>query len=348
MRIQHEKPEQKGIAMPVTLPVDEAEAAVVRVLVGNGFSAGNAAILARNCIAAERDGSRSHGLFRLAHYVSTARSGYVDGAAVPVVHDVAPGFLRVDAANGFAQVAIDKARGQLIDKARQQGIAVLAIRRSHHLGALYLDVEPFAEQGFVALAVVNSIPVVAPPGGHRGVFGTNPMAFAAPREGRPPLVFDQASSSMAFGEIQIAAREGRILSGDTGVDASGTPTGDPQAILDGGAINTFGGHKGASIALMVELLCAGLAGADFSFEIEWGTPGAHTARTGETIILIDPACGAAEERSFARRVNQLVQALAAAGQERVPGDRRIAARERSGDSVVIDDDDWQAIHAWIA
>ena len=331
--------------MPLVVSIVEAEAAVARVLVANGFSAGNAAILARNCIAAERDGSRSHGLFRLAHYVSTARSGYVDGAAVPVVNDVAPGFLRVDAANGFAQIAIDAARGLLIEKVRRQGIAILAIHRSHHLGALYLDAEPFAEQGFVALAMLNSIPVVAPPGGSKGVFGTNPMAFAAPLEGRPPLVFDQAASTMAFGEVQIAAREGRSLPQGTGVDAAGNPTGDPQKILDGGAINTFGGHKGGSIALMIELLCAGLVGADFSFEVEWGIPGAHTARTGETIILIDPACGADGARPFGRRANQLVEALFAAGQKRLPGERRIAARRRSAGQITVEDNAWKSLEA---
>lgn len=331
--------------MPVVMSIDEAEGAVARVLVANGFSASNAEILARNCVAAERDGSQSHGLFRLAHYVETARSGYVDGAAVPTVHDAAPGFLRADAANGFAQIALEMARGLVIEKARRQGIAILAIRRSHHLGALHLDVEPFAEQGLIALAMLNSIPVVAPPGGNKGVFGTNPMAFAAPREGLAPLVFDQAASTMAFGEIQVAAREGRSLPAGTGVDAAGSPTGEPRKILDGGAINTFGGHKGGSIALMIELLCAALVGADFSFEVEWGTPGAHTARTGETIIVIDPACGADGTRPFGRRANQLVEALFSAGQKRMPGDRRVEARDRSAGRIAIGDDDWRALEA---
>ncbi len=244
---------------------DELVEILRHALSANGYSETSAAILARNCATAQRDGSVSHGVFRLEHYVSTIKTGYVNGHPRPTVEDAAAGFLRADGDNGFAQIALAASADLLASKARQCGVAVLAIRNSHHLGALYLDIEDFARQGFVALAVVNSVGVVAPPGGHKGVYGTNPMAFAAPRQSGDPLVFDQASAFMALGDIQVAAREGVLLPEGAGIDREGYPTVSPQAILDGGAINTFGGHKGASIALMVELLCAGLVGASFSF-----------------------------------------------------------------------------------
>src|SRR5690606_30733895 len=152
---------------------------------------------------------------------------------------------------------------------------LLSIRHSHHFGALWPDIEPFARRGFIALAMVNSMRSVVPHGAHRPVYGTNPLGFAAPRDAADPLVFDQASSSMANGDVQIAAREGRMLPEGTGVDRDGNPTTDPSAVLDGGALLPFGGHKGSSIAMMMEIMSAALSGGDFSFEVDWsGFPGA--------------------------------------------------------------------------
>jgi len=76
-----------------------------QVFVHHGTSPEVAAILAHNCASAERDGAHSHGIFRIPGYISTLASGWVNGRAVPQVTDVASGFVRVDAGNGFAQVA---------------------------------------------------------------------------------------------------------------------------------------------------------------------------------------------------------------------------------------------------
>ncbi|CAM3720217.1 Ldh family oxidoreductase (plasmid) [Agrobacterium radiobacter] len=335
--------------MLVDLTMKQVVDMLKKVLLKAGYSEACAEILAGNCATAHRDGSESHGLFRVNDYLATIRSGYVNGDPKPTALDVAPGFLRVDADNGFAQVAITSAAEALMRKAKKNGIAVLAVRNSHHLGALYLDVERFAEQGFVALALVNSIAVVAPPSGKSPVYGTNPLAFAAPRAKGPPLVFDQASSTMAHGDVQVAARQGRLLPDNTGIDNKGNPTGSPHAILNGGALSTFGGHKGASIALMIEILCAGLVGADFSYEVSWAeTPGARTARTGETIIVIDPRKGAEDAPSLGQRVEELICALITAGQARIPGDRRIQSREALGNRIQVEKDLWQSLSSLAA
>ena len=287
-----------------------------------------AGILATNCATAERDGAHSHGVFRMPSYVATFKSGYPDLHAVPQVEDSSPSLLRVDARNGFAQVALAAARPVAIAKARATGICLVAIRDSHHLGALWIDTEPFAREGLVALAFVNSVKRVAPFGGHAPFYGTNPMSFAAPRKGRDPLVFDQASSAMAFGDIKMAQIEGRSVPPGTGVDRDRNPTTDPAAILEGGALLPFGGHKGSSISMMVELLAAGLAGGQFSFEVDRSEyPAAQTVRTGQTIILVDPA--KVHGGDYEGRVEAFVAGLVAAGQERLPGDRRYANRRET-------------------
>lgn len=326
-----------AVRQPFSFVVETLERALSKA----GYSPIAAGTIARNCVQTQYDGSEIHGLFRVKDYISTLKSGYLNAAPTPKIEDVAPGFIRVDADNGFAQIAIAAAADLLTQKAQQNGIAILAVRNSHHLGALYHDIESFAQQGLVAIAVVNSMAVVAPPGGKRGAYGTNPIAFAAPRANRPPLVFDQATSTMSHADVLMAAREGRILPEGTGIDKNGSPTGDPDAILNGGALSTFGGHKGASISLMVEVLCAALVGADFSYEVDWTDhPGAITARTGETIILIDPRKGAGSLPPLASRVENLVTELVAAGQGRIPGDRRLDAREKSQGLVTMSDDEW--------
>ena len=314
---------------PTSMHIDDLCDLLAGIFTRHGTSPEVAAILARNCASAERDGAESHGLFRMPGYVSTLRSGWVDGRAVPIVEEAGPAFLRVDARNGFAQPALAAAAPLAVVRAREAGACVIGLRDSHHFGALWLDVEPFAEQGLVALAVVNSMAVVVPQGGTRPVFGTNPMAFAAPRQTGHPLVFDQAASTMAHGDVRIAAEAGRDLPDGVGLDRDGRPTQNPNAILDGGALLPFGGHKGASIAMMIEVLSAALTGGLFSFEVDWSHhPGAQTPCTGECLILIDPAKTGSLAR-FTQRIEDLIAAMRAAGQERLPGERRFANRERS-------------------
>ncbi|MGP0012774.1 Ldh family oxidoreductase [Pseudomonas sp.] len=318
-----------------TIAHSDLIALLAQVFQRHGTSAEVARVLAENCASAERDGAHSHGIFRIPGYVSTLASGWVDGKAIPLVEDVASGFVRVDAANGFAQPALAAARGLLLEKARSAGIAVLAIRNSHHFAALWPDVEPFAYEGLVALSVVNSMTCVVPHGAERPLFGTNPIAFAAPRAGGDPIVFDLATSAMAHGDVQIAAREGRSLPPGMGVDRDGQPTCEPKAILDGGALLPFGGHKGSALSMMVELLAAALTGGNFSFEFDWSKhPGAKTPWTGQLIIVIDPAKAAGQD--FAERARTLVSQMQGVGLQRLPGDRRHQQRAGSlRDGIVL-------------
>jgi delta1-piperideine-2-carboxylate reductase len=205
---------------------------------------------------------------------------------------------------------------------------VLAIRNSHHFAALWPDVEPFADEGLVALSVVNSMTCVVPHGADRPLFGTNPIAFAAPRADGSPIVFDLATSAIAHGDVQIAAREGERLPAGMGVDSLGQPTTDPKAILEGGALLPFGGHKGSALSMMVELLAAALTGGNFSFEFDWKNhPGAKTPWTGQLLIVIDPDKAAGQ--SFAERSQELVRQMHGVGLKRLPGDRRHHQRARS-------------------
>jgi len=322
---------------PQTVSVDALLDLVTRVLLRHGASASNVAPVAETIVAAERDGSASHGLLRLPGYVATLKSGWVDGRAVPVVTDAAPGLVVTDAANGFAQPALRTSAALLREKARSQGIAALAIRSSHHFAAVWPDIEPFAADGFIALALVNGRRRMVVYDGKRKVLGTSPMGFACPRTGKPPLVWDQASSVMAQGDVLLAAQRGEMLPEGVGLDADGNPTTDPRVLLDGGSALPFGDHKGSSIALMIEVMAGALTGGCFGFEDRSAEyPGAQTSKAGQTVILIDPS--RVRGNRYFERIESLFAALSESGVTRLPADRRYARRERSlRDGIVLSD-----------
>ncbi len=277
--------------MPVSrLTLSDIESLAYDCLTANGCNEANAAAVARTITAAERDGSAGHGLVRLPGYIAALKSGKVDGHAEPSISRIAPGVLRVDANGGFAPLALEAGREPLIDVTREQGVVVMPVVRCHHFAALWVEVEPLAAAGLAAFACTAYMPAMPPTGGNTPFFGTNPLAFGWPRGAEPPMVFDLATAAKARGEVAIAAREGEPVPAGTGLDAEGRPTTDPQAILDGGMLLPFGGYKGSNIAMMVELLCAGLIGERFSYEAanhdnkDGGPP-----RGGEFILAMDPA-----------------------------------------------------------
>jgi len=324
-------------APTVHLSLDEVHALAAGCLAANGCDAENARAVADTITAAERDICLSHGLFRLPGYVASLRSGKVNGEAKPVVEDLAPGVVRVDGKGGFAPLALEAGRAPLSAKARSQGVAALALNDIHHFAALWPEVEALAEQGLCAFAFTAAFPYVVAAGGRTPIYGTNPMAFAWPRPGRAPLVFDQASSALARGEIMIAAREGHAVPPGTGIDSAGNETTDPNAILDGGAQLPFGGYKGASIALMIELLVGALIGDKFSFEAlaadnnDGGPP-----KGGELMLAIDPA-RFGDPEGFAAHAELLFGQITAEQGVRLPGDRRRRNRDITAvDGVQVD------------
>jgi (2R)-3-sulfolactate dehydrogenase (NADP+) len=317
------------------LTLDAVETLAFDSLSKRGAAAGPARSVARSIRQAEADDIPLVGLGYLPVYLSHLASGKVDGKAVPTVRQSAPAVVHCDAANGFAHPAFDEALPLLEQAARACGTASLAVARSYSAGVLGHWVEALAERGLVAFAATNAPPSVAPWGGATPLFGTNPIAFATPREGRPPLVFDQATSVVAKVSIVAAAREGRPLPPGWALDAEGQPTTDPEAALKGSML-PFGGVKGGALNLMVDLLAAGLTGANFSKDVPYyartdGPP----AGVGQFVIAFDP--GAFDE-DYLSRIEGLFAAMLAQDGVRLPGDRRLAARERTArEGVFVDE-----------
>ena len=235
-------------------------------LVEAGSDEHNASILATVLRNAERDGSHSHGLFRLPAYLTGLKSGKINGNARATINEITPSFIRVDGKQGLAPTAHNVAVPALVTAAQKTGVAIAAIHRCFHMAALWPEVEAIAEKGLAAIACTNYMPSVAPAGANKAFFGTNPIAFAWPRPGKTPVVYDMATAAMALGDVQVAARDGKKVPEGTGLDSDGQPTIEPSAIVKGGVLLPFGGYKGSGLSMMVELLTAGLTGETFSDE----------------------------------------------------------------------------------
>lgn len=302
-----------------TMTASAVETLICEALLRSDTSPENAAAVARALVASELAGQGGHGLRRVEAYCAQAAVGKVKGHAVVTSDRLRPGALAVDGSNGFAYPALEHAVEWLPDAARGQGIAIAGIRRSHHCGVLGCVVEALAEKGVLAIMVGNAPAAMAPWGGNRPLYGTNPLAFAAPVADGDPIVIDISLSKVARGKIMAASQKGDPIPEGWALDSDGNPTTDAKAGLAGMMV-PLGDAKGTALALMVELLCAGLTGANYSTEVssffdDKGDP----PGTGQTLIAIDPsAFGTAALDRFA----DLARSIDEMDGARVPGRRR--------------------------
>ncbi|NNE57990.1 MAG: Ldh family oxidoreductase [Hellea sp.] len=287
----------------------------------------NAAAVAKTITKAERDGCVSHGLFRLPGYVATLKSGKVDGNARPTVKSLAPAVVQVNGHNCFAPSAVQEGRAALIEATNTCGIAIMPMIGVHHFAALWPDLEEICDAGLAAFACVSYKPSVIPAGGKKALYGTNPIAFGWPRPGKSPMIFDMATAVMARGEVGIAARDGHAIPDGVGVDADGNPTSDPNEILKG-ALLAFGGYKGSSISMMVELLAGAMIGESFSFEAairdnsDGGPP-----QGGEFLFAINPTLVRGND-GWGDHAEGFFDKIYEQDGTRLPGDRRYQNRAK--------------------
>jgi (2R)-3-sulfolactate dehydrogenase (NADP+) len=305
-----------------TVTLAAAEELALRAMLAAGFDEALARPTVEALILAERDGLASHGLARLGFYLAQARAGKVDAGAVPVV-ETDGAVVRVDAGHGLSFPAIARGLEVGMPLARRLGIAAVAVARSHHFGVAGHPVERVAREGLLAIAFANSPAAMAPWGGRRALYGTDPVAFGAPRAGGEPLVVDLSLSRVARGKVMIAQKRGEAIPEGWALDAEGRPTTDAAAAMAGTMIPA-GEAKGAALALMVELLTAGLTGSRFAYEAsslfdaEGAPPGlAHL------ILILDPARFGGH---FAGRAAAMFAAIEAEAGARLPGARRFAGR----------------------
>ena len=309
--------------------------AVSAIFAVAGCDQAEAARIARYLVEANLTGHDSHGVIRVPRYVHWLQSGTVQaGRRVRTVMDAGPVAV-LDGDHGFGQTIGEQAIACAADKAREYGVAVVALRNAGHLGRIGDWAERAAADGLISIHFVNTSGLgmlVAPFGGTERRMSTNPIAIGVPMPEGPPVVLDCATSIVAEGKVLVALNGGRPLPDGALIDRDGALTADPTAIygaLDGtqphdqrtgsAAVRAMGEHKGSGISIMCELLAGALTGGGC------GEPGQKTLENNMLSILLDPArFGTADLMGpeLSRYVAFVRSARAAPGHERVrlPGE----------------------------
>lgn len=313
------------------LPTHEVQQLVSRALQAAGANRNMAESTARALVMAEAQGQAGHGLSRVAQYSTHLRNGRAVGSAVAAVKHRKGSALLIDAGEGLAFPACDLAIREAIVTAREQGVAVAGVVRSHHCGVVVDHLRAVAEAGMVGLGFANSPAAMPAAGGKHPVFGTNPVAAVFPRRNAAPLMIDLSLSEVARGKLMVAAKEGRAIPAGWALDAAGQPTTDAAAGLAGSMlpVGAASSTKGAMLALVVELLVTAVIGANYGFEAssffvdEGNRPG-----IGQAFIVIDPGALAGRE-AFFDRIEVLVQEMLSDDGVRLPGARREALLQKA-------------------
>jgi (2R)-3-sulfolactate dehydrogenase (NADP+) len=308
-----------------------------RALTQAGASRPMADATVRALLYADARGLPSHGLSRVLQYTTHLLNGRANGAAVAKVIKGKAAACLVDAEEGLAFPACELAIAEAISRAKSAGACFVGVTNSHHFGAAAYHLEAVADAKMVGLAFGNSPSAMPAWGGKRGIFGTNPIAAAFPREHDVPLMIDLSLSEVARGKLMIAAKKGESIPLGWALDKDGKPTTDPKAGMEG-TMMPAGGVKGAMLALIVELLCCALTGAAFGFEADsFFVDAGNRPRIGQAFLVIDPD-GLAGREVFFARIETLVSAMLAEDGVRLPGYRRSAIAEAAQrDGVEIPD-----------
>lgn len=305
---------------------------VVSALSANGLSRETASSVACALVAAEAQGQAGHGFSRFDDYLAQLRSGKINPNAIVTSTCPRPATVVIDADFGFAYPALDEAVHMGASLAKTYGTAVMAVTNSHHCGALSIQVERLAEKGLVAFMFANAPKAIAPWGGKEALFGTNPIAFAAPRLGQAPLVIDLSLSKVARGKIMNAKKTGQAIPEGWALDKDGQPTTDPEAAL-GGTMLPIADAKGTSLALMVEILAAVVTSAALSCEASsFFAAEGPPPRVGQFLMAIDAP---ALSDSFADRLEHLLSMIEASDGARLPGTRRLDSLAKAEENGLL-------------
>ena len=208
-------------------------------------------------------GHDSHGVIRIPSYLRKISERQIIPQAQPQVIRETPTTALLDGHWAFGQVVAGRGMEIAIAKAREHNIAAVGMFHCPHIGRVGEYPAMAAEQGMIGIAVCNSGPpggIVAPFGGRKPFFSTNPLALAVPAGERPPLLLDFATSVVAEGKVRVARNRGKQIPEGWIMDSEGNASTDPHDLYQGGALLPFGAHKGYGLALFVDILGGILTG----------------------------------------------------------------------------------------
>lgn len=302
------------------------------ILTAVGVPTADARLVSESLVTSDLWGHPSHGMLRLPWYVARVRSGAMTAVTEVEVISLFGAVAVVDGGDGIGQVITDRAIGIAADSAHQHGVGVVAVRNSNHFGTAAYWTRRLAERGCVGVLTTNGSPAMAPWGGTRKMIGANPWSIAVPSGRNGAVVLDIANTGVARGKVYAAKERGEQLPAGWAIDASGLPTTDPQAAIDG-LILPMAGHKGYAISFMMDVLSGVLTGSSSATDVVGPYVPDRRSGCGHLVIAIniDAIMPLAE---FEVRMDDLIAAVkdcpAAPGQQIVvPGELENSAVTRA-------------------
>ncbi len=224
--------------------------------------------VARHLVAADAAGHASHGVIHLPRYVAEVEAGQIVPTARPRAVQDATSSALLDGDWGFGHYAGMEATKVAVAKAQAEGVSVVALVRTGHIGRLGEFASYGAANGCVTLAFTAPIPgsQVIAPGGAEGVLGTNPLAIGYPHDGATPFLLDFATSAISGAKVWLAEQRGEAIPEGMLLAPDLSATTDPSWLTRGALFQPFGGHKGFGLAVAIALLSSSLTGAAASGE----------------------------------------------------------------------------------
>jgi len=260
-----------------------------------GMSAEHAATTALRLTDADIRGIDSHGVTLIPLYAELRAAGQINfRPEIRVVRENLVTAL-VDADHALGHVPSTRAMEIAIAKAKQAGLAAVAVRNSNHYGAAGAYALLAAEAGLIGMSFTSVWHgTTVPTFGADGMFGTNPIAFVAPGRKHKVFYLDMATSTVAVGKLKLANIHGRPLAEGWAVDTDGRITTDAARALEDVRLTPLGGtrvmssHKGYGLAAMVEVLCSMVSGAWYAPTRDRRHPGEHYWNIGHFFLALDP------------------------------------------------------------
>lgn len=293
------------------------------ILLAKGVPEEQASIIADTIVDSHIKEKHTHGMGRLPIYVRKIDSGQMTADTfLEKIKDTSVVTI-LDAHNGFGQVAGYKGISLCVEKAVRYGVGIVGIKDSNSFGAAGYYGELAAKQEMIGIVMGNASKALAPEGGRKSIFGTNPICISFPgTEKYPHIVLDMACSVAARGKVRLAAKNGEKIPMNWSKDEWGHPTDNPEEALKG-SMNAIGGYKGFGLAMAVDILAGLLTGSAFAGDVKaLNTPEGYS-KYGHFLCVINPAFFI-EQDEYTHRIEYLIEQVKACGDPEdvfMPGER---------------------------
>lgn len=320
---------------------------VVDVLTKVGVSTEDSEIILDTILFANRRGVATHGVGRLPLYVHKIAAGHYNPKnEIEVLVDNAA-YALLDAKNGFGQVVAYKATKIAIEKAKKYGIAVVGVRNSNNFGTAGYFGDMAAREGCAAMVYANAAPAIAPTGGNKTIFGTNPLCYAYPGdETHDPILLDMATTIAARGKIRLAAKNGEKIPMDWAIGPDGQPTDDPNVALKGSLL-PIGGYKGYGLSMFVDIFAGMLTGSRYAGDVKNLSKMDEDSGNGHLFVVIDldKFMTAEEKKARIKHFYDSVKACGEEGKIFMPGEIEYIKMKKSVDTIQISSKQFEDVNA---